>query len=198
MKLNFRRGNGLIPAIIQDARTNVVLMLAYMNEESLKKTQKTGKVTFFSRGRNKLWVKGETSGNYLLLKEIRPDCDSDTLLIKAEPVGPACHTGSDTCFQEQNITTASFLYQLEEIIKDRKENPSEKSYTSSLFKKGMRKIAQKVGEEATEVVIDAIDNQDERLKEEISDLLYHLLVLMSEKNLPLEEIERVLANRHSK
>lgn len=198
MKLNYKRGNGLIPAIVQDAKTKVVLMLAYMNEEAVKLTKKTGKVTFFSRGRNKLWVKGETSGNYLLLKEIISDCDSDTLLIKAEPVGPACHTGSDTCFKEKNIATGSFLFQLEDIILDRKKNPSTKSYTSSLFKKGLRKIAQKVGEEATEVVIDAIDNRDDLLKEEISDLLYHLLVLLAEKNISLSEIETVLAARHSK
>ena len=198
MKLNYKRGNGLIPAIVQDAKTNVVLMLAYMNEEAVDRTKKTGKVTFFSRSRNKLWVKGETSGNYLLLKEIISDCDSDTLLIKAEPVGPVCHTGNDTCFKEENIATESFLYQLENIIRDRKKNPSAKSYTSSLFKKGLRKIAQKVGEEATEVVIDAIDNQDDLLKEEISDLLYHLLVLMVEKDVSLAEIESVLATRHSK
>jgi phosphoribosyl-AMP cyclohydrolase / phosphoribosyl-ATP pyrophosphohydrolase len=198
MKLNYKRGNGLLPAIVQDAKTNVVLMLAYMNEEALKLTKKTGKVTFFSRGRNKLWVKGETSGNYLLLKEIISDCDSDTILIKAEPVGPVCHTGNDTCFKEANIAAGSFLYQLENIIRDRKKNPSAKSYTASLFKKGLRKIAQKVGEEATEVVIDAIDNQDDLLKEEISDLLYHLLVLMAEKDISLAEIESVLAHRHSK
>jgi phosphoribosyl-ATP pyrophosphohydrolase/phosphoribosyl-AMP cyclohydrolase len=198
MKLNYKRGNGLIPAIVQDAKTNVVLMLAYMNEEALDRTKKTGKVTFFSRSRNKPWVKGETSGNYLLLKEIISDCDSDTLLIKAEPVGPVCHTGNDTCFKEENIATESFLYQLENIIRDRKNNPSAKSYTSSLFKKGLRKIAQKVGEEATEVVIDAIDNQDDLLKEEISDLLYHLLVLLAEKDISLSEIETVLAVRHSK
>ena len=133
-----------------------------------------------------------------MLKEIISDCDSDTLLIKAEPVGPVCHTGNDTCFREENITTGSFLYRLEDIIRDRKNNPSAKSYTSSLFKKGLRKIAQKVGEEATEVVIDAIDNQDDLLKEEISDLLYHLLVLMVEKDVSLAEIETVLATRHSK
>jgi phosphoribosyl-ATP pyrophosphohydrolase/phosphoribosyl-AMP cyclohydrolase len=198
MKLNYKRGNGLIPAIIQDANTNVVLMLAYMNAEAVKLTKKTGRVTFFSRGRNKIWVKGETSGNYLQLKEIISDCDSDTLLIKAEPVGPVCHTGSETCFKEKNSIKESFLFQLETIIRDRKNNPSPKSYTSSLFKKGLRKISQKVGEEATEVVIDAIDNRDDLLKEEISDLLYHLLVLLAEKNISLAEIETVLAARHAK
>ena len=198
MKLNYKRGNGLIPAIIQDAKTNVVLMLAYMNDESLEVTKRTGKVTFYSRSRNRLWTKGETSGNYLLMKEILPDCDSDTLLIKAEPQGPACHTGSDTCFNEENKTAGSFLYQLEEIITDRKKNPSKKSYTSSLFRKGLRKIAQKVGEEATEVVIDAIDEQNDTLKEEIADLIYHLFVLMAEKNISLNEIESVLVRRHAK
>ena len=198
MKLNYKRGNGLIPAIVQDAKTNVVLMLAYMNDESLKVTKKTGKVTFYSRSRNRLWTKGETSGNYLLMKEIIPDCDSDTLLIKAEPQGPACHTGSDTCFNEENKAAGSFLYQLENIITDRKINPSKKSYTSSLFRKGLRKIAQKVGEEATEVVIDAIDEQNDTLKEEIADLIYHLFVLMAEKDLSLNEIESVLVRRHAK
>lgn len=198
MKLNYKRGNGLVPAIIQDAETNVVLMLAYMNDESLRVTKDTGKVTFYSRSRNRLWTKGETSGNHLIMKEILTDCDSDTLLIKVEPKGPACHTGSDTCFNEENKSAHSFLYQLEKIIADRKRNPSKKSYTSSLFQKGLRKIAQKVGEEATEVIIDAIDNQDKLLKEEISDLLYHLLVLMAEKNISLKEIESVLTKRHSK
>ncbi len=198
MKLNYKRGNGLIPAIVQDAKTGVVLMLAYMNDESLEVTKKTGKVTFFSRSRNRLWTKGETSGNYLLMKEIIPDCDSDTLLIKAEPQGPACHTGSDTCFNEKNKAAGSFLYQLEEIITDRKINPSKKSYTSSLFRKGLRKIAQKVGEEATEVVIDAIDKQNDTLKEEISDLIYHLFVLMAEKDISLNDIEAILVKRHSK
>ena len=198
MKLNYKRGNGLIPAIVQDAKTNVVLMLAYMNDESLKVTKKTGKVTFYSRSRNRLWTKGETSGNYLLMKEIIPDCDSDTLLIKAEPQGPACHTGSDTCFNEENKAAGSFLYQLENIITDRKINPSKKSYTSSLFRKGLRKIAQKVGEEATEVVIDAIDEQNDTLKEEIADLIYHLFVLMAEKDISLNEIESVLVRRHAK
>jgi phosphoribosyl-ATP pyrophosphohydrolase/phosphoribosyl-AMP cyclohydrolase len=198
MKLNYKRGNGLIPAIIQDAKTGVVLLLAYMNDESLKVTKKTGKVTFFSRSHNRLWTKGETSGNYLLLKEIIPDCDYDTLLIKAEPQGPACHTGSDTCFNEENKAAGSFLYQLEKIITDRKINPSKKSYTSSLFRKGLRKIAQKVGEEATEVVIDAIDKQSDTLKEEISDLIYHLFVLMAERDISLNEIESILVKRHSK
>ncbi len=198
MKLNYKRGNGLIPAIIQDAETNIVLMLAYMNDESLKVTKDTGKVTFYSRSRNRLWTKGETSGNHLIMKEILTDCDSDTLLIKVEPKGPACHTGSDTCFNEENKPGSSFLYQLEKIIADRKKNPSKKSYTTSLFQKGLRKIAQKVGEEATEVVIDAIDNRDDLLKEEISDLLYHILVLMAEKNISLKEIESVLTKRHSK
>lgn len=198
MKLNYKRGSGLIPAIIQDAKTNIVLMLAYMNEQSLKTTRKTGRVTFYSRSRDRLWTKGETSGNYLIMKEILPDCDSDTLLIKVEPVGPACHTGSDTCFNEENKYNGSFLYQLEKIIDDRKKKPTNKSYTSSLFKKGLHKIAQKVGEEAVEVIIDAIDNKKNLLKEEISDLLYHLLVLMAEKEITLQDIEVVLKKRHLK
>ena len=198
MKLNYKRGNGLIPAIVQDAKTGVVLMLAYMNDESLEVTKKTGKVTFFSRSRSRLWTKGETSGNYLLMKEIIPDCDSETLLIKVEPQGPACHTGSDTCFNEENKAAGSFFYQLEKIMTDRKINPSKNSYTSSLFRKGLRKIAQKVGEEATEVVIDAIDKQSDTLKEEISDLIYHLFVLMAEKDISLNDIESILVRRHSK
>lgn len=197
MKLKFERDNGLLPAIIQDADTGKVLMLAYMNAESLEITKKTGKVTFYSRSRKRLWIKGETSGNFLKLKEILHDCDADTLLVKAVPNGPACHTGSDTCFNETNTRQSSFLQILEKIIAKRKAYPSKKSYTSSLFEKGIRKIAQKVGEEATEVVIDAIDNKPELLKEEIADLLYHLLVLMAEKEIELADIEQVLRKRHS-
>src|ERR1051325_1402804 len=167
MKPDFSKQN-LIPAIIQDADTNVVLMLGYMNEEAFVKTQKENRVTFFSRSQNRLWTKGETSGNFLNVKKILVDCDSDTILIKANPVGPACHTGADTCFNEKN--SASFLLKLQEIIKDRKNNPSEKSYTASLFKEGINKIAQKVGEEATEVIIEAKDNDAEKFKNEAADL----------------------------
>lgn len=198
MNANFEKGNGLVPAIIQDEMTNKVLMLGYMNEEALTKTKKIGKVTFFSRSKNRLWTKGETSENYLLVKDIKMDCDQDTILIKATPKGPTCHTGADTCFNELNTQQSDFLFQLEKIISDRKEYPSEKSYTSSLFKSGINKIAQKVGEEATEVVIDAMDNNRERLKEETADLLYHLLVLLVEKEISLSEVSELLEKRHTK
>ena len=173
-------------------------MLGYMNEEALTKTEEIGKVTFFSRSKNRLWTKGETSMNYLMVKDIIEDCDCDTLLIKAEPQGPTCHTGADTCFNELNTQQNDFLFQLEKIISDRKKNPSEKSYTASLFEAGINKIAQKVGEEATEVVIDAMDNNRERLKEETADLLYHLLVLLAEKGISLTEVSELLEKRHTK
>ncbi len=198
MNVDFNKGNGLVPVIVQHYKTNTVLMLGYMNEEALEKTKKLGKATFFSRSKNRLWAKGETSGNFLIVKNILVDCDQDTILIKADPKGPTCHTGSDTCFDEVIKSNDDFLYQLEDIISDRKSNPTEKSYTASLFQKGINKIAQKVGEEATEVVIDAIDNNRERLKEETADLLYHLLVLLAEKNISLDEISEVLRNRHLK
>ena len=198
MNIDFNKGNGLVPAIVQHYKTNTVLMLGYMNEEALEKTKELGRATFFSRSKNRLWTKGETSENYLIVKDILIDCDQDTILIKADPQGPTCHTGSDTRFNEVVKPNDDFLYQLEEIISDRKDNPTEKSYTTSLFQKGISKIAQKVGEEATEVVIDAIDNNNERLKEETADLLYHLLVLLAEKNISLNEISDVLRNRHSK
>jgi phosphoribosyl-ATP pyrophosphohydrolase/phosphoribosyl-AMP cyclohydrolase len=172
-------------------------MLGYMNAEAFEKTKELGKVTFFSRSKNRLWTKGETSGNFLILKNILIDCDRDTILVKAEPLGPTCHTGSDTCFNEAIPEEHDFLYQLEKIILDRKKNPTEKSYTAFLFKKGINKIAQKVGEEATEVVIEAMDNNVELLKEETSDLLYHVLVLLAEKNISLMDISKVLRNRHS-
>lgn len=198
MNVDFTKGNGLVPAIVQDQKSNKVLMLGYMNEEALEETKKLGKATFFSRSKNRLWTKGETSGNYLIVKDILIDCDQDTILIKADPQGPTCHTGNDTCFNEEVKSNNDFLYQLEEIISDRKNNPTDESYTASLFKKGINKIAQKVGEEATEVVIDAMDNNRERLKEETSDLLYHLLVLLAEKEISLDEISEVLKLRHLK
>ncbi len=198
MTIDFEKGNGLVPVIIQHYQTNTVLMLGYMNEEALQKTKEIGKATFFSRSKNRLWTKGETSGNHLIVKDILIDCDQDTILIKADPIGPTCHTGNDTCFNEVVKQNNDFLYQLEEIILDRKNNPSEKSYTNSLFQKGINKIAQKVGEEATEVVIEAMDDNNELLKEETSDLLYHLLVLLAEKNISLNEISEVLRNRHTK
>lgn len=193
MQPDFKK-HELIPAIIQDAETNVVLMLGYMNEEAFAKTQKENRVTFFSRSKNRLWTKGETSGNFLNVKNILLDCDNDTILIKAIPVGPACHTGSDTCFNEKN--TGNFLSKLQQIIKDRKNNPSEKSYTASLFKEGINKIAQKVGEEATEVIIEAKDNDSEKFKNESADLLFHLLVLLEAKNVSLNEVIEVLEKRH--
>lgn len=198
LKINFEKGDGLVPVIVQHYKTNTVLMLGYMNEEALEKTKELGKATFFSRSKNRLWTKGETSNNFLIVKDILIDCDQDTILIKADPQGPTCHTGSDTCFDEVVKSNNDFLYQLEDIISDRKNNPTEKSYTAFLFQKGVNKIAQKVGEEATEVVIEAIDNNRERLKEETADLLYHLLVLLAEKNISLDEISEVLWNRHSK
>ncbi len=197
-KIDFNKGDGLVPVIIQHYKTNTVLMLGYMNEEALQKTKEIGKATFFSRSKKRLWTKGETSGNHLIVKDILVDCDKDTILIKADPIGPTCHTGSDTCFNEVIDSNNDFLYQLEKIIADRKNNPTDKSYTASLFKKGINKIAQKVGEEATEVVIEAMDNNIELLKEESSDLLYHLLVLLAEKKISLNEISDVLRKRHSK
>ncbi|MDA3860455.1 MAG: bifunctional phosphoribosyl-AMP cyclohydrolase/phosphoribosyl-ATP diphosphatase HisIE [Melioribacteraceae bacterium] len=196
--IDFEKGDGLVPTIIQHYETNRVLMLGYMNDEALQKTSELGKATFFSRSKKRLWTKGESSGNFLIVKDILIDCDQDTILIKAEPIGPTCHTGSNTCFNETIKSNDDFLYQLEEIISERKNNPSDNSYTASLFKKGINKIAQKVGEEATEVVIEAMDNNIELLKEETSDLLYHLLVLLAEKNISLNEISDVLRKRHSK
>lgn len=198
MDLDFNKGDGLIPAIIQDATTNKVLMLGYMNEASLAATHQSGKVTFFSRSKNRLWTKGETSGNFLLVEEVIADCDKDTLLIKANPVGPACHTGADTCFNEKNADAISFLTHLTKTIEDRKTSTPDASYTSSLFAKGINKVAQKVGEEAVEVVIEAMDNNIDLLKSESADLLFHLMVLLSHKNLTLADVVEVLEQRHKK
>jgi phosphoribosyl-AMP cyclohydrolase / phosphoribosyl-ATP pyrophosphohydrolase len=198
MKIDFKKyTDGLVPAIIQDAATNKVLMLGFMNEEALVKTQEQNKVTFFSRSKNILWTKGEESGNFLLLKEIKVDCDNDTLLVKVNPVGPVCHTGSDTCWNEENIND-NFLLQLEQIITNRKKNPSDKSYISSLFKKGINKIAQKVGEEAVELVIEAKDDNDLLFKNEAADLLFHYLILLQAKGCTLNDITNVLKERHTK
>jgi len=196
MKIDFLKNNGLVPVIIQDFFTGKVLMLGYMNQEAYHKTNEDKKVTFYSRSRQELWTKGETSGNELLVKEILIDCDSDTLLIKAKPTGPVCHTGKDTCFNEKNDINADFLYSLEKIILDRRESAPEESYTAKLFIGGLNKITQKVGEEATEVVIAALNENDEQFKEETADLLYHLLVLLQAKGVSLNEINNVLANRH--
>ncbi len=195
MRIDFDKGNGLVPAIIQDALNGRVLMLGYMNREALSKTEREGRVTFYSRSKKRLWTKGETSGNFLTVREIVTDCDGDTLLIKARPAGPVCHTGSDTCFNEHSAK--GFLYKLQDIIADRKNNPSAQSYTSALFEKGVNKIAQKVGEEATELVIEAMDNNDTLFKNETADLLFHLLVLLQQRGVLLEEIEEILAQRHA-
>ena len=196
MNINFKKGNGLVPAIVQDERSNKVLMLGYMNEEAYKKTLETKRVTFYSRSRETLWTKGESSGNFLDLVSLSVDCDGDTLLVKALPEGPVCHTGDDTCFGDTNQDLTYFINELEKIIADRKANPSSSSYTNKLFEKGISRIAQKVGEEATEVIIEAMANNKELLKEEISDLIYHLLVLMSARDISLADINLTLKNRH--
>jgi phosphoribosyl-AMP cyclohydrolase / phosphoribosyl-ATP pyrophosphohydrolase len=189
--------DGLVPAIIQDDTTGKVLMLGFMNEAAVAKTQELQKVTFFSRSKNRLWTKGEESGNYLLLKDIKVDCDNDTLLIKAIPQGPTCHTGADTCWNEKNESD-NFLLQLEKIIADRKNNPSEKSYTSSLLKKGINKIAQKVGEEAVELVIEAKDDNKDLFLGEAADLLFHYLILLQAKGYALQDVIEVLQQRHTR
>ena len=186
--------DGLMPVIIQDSISNKVLMLGFMNEESFAKTNADGKVTFFSRSKQRLWTKGETSNNFLLVKEIIVDCDNDTLLVKASPTGPVCHTGADTCFNENNSSFS--LEKLEGIIADRKNKPSASSYTSSLFAKGINKIAQKVGEEAVELVIESKDDYKEKFLGEAADLLYHYLVLLQAKNYKLQDVINVLAQRH--
>jgi len=195
MDLQFEKySDGLIPVIVQDFRSNTVLMLGFMNAEALEKTRELGKLTFFSRSKQRLWTKGETSGNFLLLKEILVDCDNDTLLIKAEPVGPVCHTGADTCFNEKN--ELDFLNELTNIIKNRFENRSERSYTSGLFDKGINKVAQKVGEEAVELVIEAKDNNDDLFLNEAADLLFHYMILLQAKGFTLDDVKKVLAERH--
>jgi phosphoribosyl-AMP cyclohydrolase / phosphoribosyl-ATP pyrophosphohydrolase len=196
--LDFEKySDGLMPAIIQDDATGKVLMLGFMNEAAVAKTQELQKVTFFSRSKNRLWTKGEESGNFLLLKDIKADCDNDTLLIKATPQGPICHTGADTCWNEENKSD-NFLLQLEQIISDRKNNPSDKSYTSSLFAKGINKIAQKVGEEAVEIVIEAKDDNNDLFLGEAADLLFHYLILLQAKDFSLQDVIEVLKQRHNK
>jgi len=193
-KINFKKSNGLIPAIIQDSQTNKVLMLAYMNEEAFLKTMETKLVTFYSRSRKTLWTKGETSGNFLKMESIKLDCDQDTLLIKVKPEGPVCHTGTDTCFEENNKADG-FLYQLEKVIQDRRNEDEDKSYTASLFKKGINKIAQKVGEEAVELVIESKDDNKKLFLNEAADLMYHYLVLLAAKGFELEDVVDVLKSR---
>ena len=196
-ELDFTKLNGLIPAVIQDNTTLKVLMLGFMNEEALAKTEETGKVTFFSRTKNRLWTKGEESGNFLNVVSIASDCDNDTLLIKVNPVGPTCHTGSDTCWDEKNEESdIMFLEYLQDFIDQRKKEMPEGSYTTSLFTKGTRKITQKVGEEAVETIIGAMANDDENFLYEGADLLYHLIVLLTHKGYRIEDLAKELKKRH--
>ena len=196
MDIDFEKMGGLLPAIIQDNVTRKVLMLGFMNKEAYDKTVETGKVTFWSRTRNCLWTKGETSGNFLNVKEILLDCDKDTLLIKARPEGPVCHTGADTCWNEQNSVDLNFLSYLQDFIDRRFREMPEGSYTTSLFKSGVNRMAQKVGEEAVETVIEATNGTDDRLIYEASDLIYHLIVLLTSKGHRIEELAAELVKRH--
>lgn len=193
-ELNFNKLGGLIPCVVQDSVTNVVLMLGFMNNEALQKTLAEKKITFFSRSKQRLWTKGETTGNFLHLVSIMPDCDNDTLLIKVRPQGAVCHTGSDTCFREKNNSDA--LHFLEQIIQERKQKPKEGSYTNRLLNSGINKVAQKVGEEAVELVIEAKDNNRELFLNEAADLMYHFLVLLAAKGHSLSEVEQLLRQRH--
>ena len=198
MKIDFSKyADGLVPAIVQDYSTNKVLMLGFMNEEALKETERQGKVTFYSRSKQRLWTKGEESGNFLELKSIAVDCDNDTLLIKAHPLGPVCHTGADTCWSERNHSNDFLLY-LEDIIRLRKQASPDESYVARLFAKGINKVAQKVGEEAVELVIEAKDENDELFLEEEADLLFHYLLLLNAKGHNLQRVIEVLQKRHSK
>src|SRR5690554_4332804 len=194
--IDFAKVGGLVPTIVQDAFSKEVLMLGYVNEEALEKTIETGKVTFYSRTKQRLWTKGESSGNFLILKDIKLDSNHDTQLTTAEPVGPVCHRGTGTCFGEKNKSKTAFIDKLRATIKDRKQNPSDKSYTASLFAKGINKVAQKVGEEAVEIVIEAKDDNKELFLGEAADLLYHYLVLLEAKDYELEEVMAVLMERH--
>lgn len=197
MEIDFDKLGGLVPAIVQDARTKNVLMLGFMNREAYDKTIATGKVTFWSRSRNCLWTKGETSGNYLNLIEVKNDCDKDTLLVKAIPDGPTCHTGTDTCWGEDNSSNPLlFLTELQDFIEKRHEEMPEGSYTTSLFKKGINRIAQKVGEEALETVIEATNGSNDKMVYEASDMLYHLIVMLTEKGLRIEDVANELQKRH--
>lgn len=197
MNINFEKMNGLVPAIIQDSITKNVLMLGFMNEEAYQKTLATKRVTFYSRSRKCLWTKGETSGNYLELVSMKPDCDNDTLLVKVIPHGPTCHTGTDTCWGEENKRNPLlFLSELQDFINKRHEEMPEKSYTTSLFKDGTNRMAQKVGEEALEAVIEAVSGNDDRLIYECSDMFYHLVVLLTSKGLRIEQVAAELAERH--
>lgn len=196
MELDFNKMNGLVPAIIQDNHTKKVLMLGFMNQEALDKTIETGKVTFFSRTKNRLWTKGEESGNFLNVVSIKEDCDKDTLLIMVNPVGPVCHTGTDTCWGEKNDEPIMFLSYLQDFITKRYEEMPEKSYTTSLFQAGINRMAQKVGEEAVETVIEATNGTDDRLIYEASDMIYHLIVLLTSKGMRIEDLATELKKRH--
>lgn len=196
MTLDFEKMGGLVPAIVQDNNTGKVLMLGFMNEEAYETTRETGKVTFFSRTKNRIWMKGETSGNTLQVVNILADCDNDTLLIKAVPSGPVCHTGADTCFGEKNTEDIMFLKYLQNFIERRRQEMPEGSYTTSLFTKGVNRMAQKVGEEAVETVIEATNGTEEGFIYEASDLVYHLIVLLASKGLRLEDLARELQKRH--
>jgi phosphoribosyl-ATP pyrophosphohydrolase/phosphoribosyl-AMP cyclohydrolase len=196
MNIDFKKGNGLVPVVIQDNNTLQVLMVGYMNEEALLKTDKEKIVTFFSRSRNKLWTKGETSGNYLHVTEISTDCDNDSVLIKVNPAGPVCHTGNTSCFNE--TTAKGFIYKLEHIINQRIDDDNINSYTNKLYRQGINKVAQKVGEEAVELIIEAKDDNIGLFSNEAADLLYHFLVLLKAKGVNLTSIEEVLANRQKK
>jgi len=195
--MDFNKMNGLVPAIIQDADTNKVLMLGFMNREALDQTRKEGKVTFYSRTRKRLWTKGEESGNFLHVVEMLEDCDRDTLLVKVHPDGPVCHTGSDTCFDERNREDPGFLFRLQDLIHQRKEELPEGSYTSSLFRAGMNQIARKVGEEAIELLIESKDRHDDLFLNESADLVYHLLVLLSARGFGIMDVIKVLQERHA-
>ena len=193
MKIDFNKGNGLVPVIIQNANTLKVLMLGYMNEEAYQKTLLENKVTFFSRSKNRLWTKGEESGNTLMVKDMKIDCDNDTILISAFPKGPTCHTGATSCFNDE--TSKGFLYQLEDTINQRIDDNDEKSYTNQLYRRGINKVAQKVGEEAVELVIEAKDNNPDLFKNEAADLMYHYLILLKAKGFKMADIEDVLKGR---
>lgn len=198
MDIDFEKMNGLVPAIIQDNKTRKVLMLGFMNKEAYEKTIKTGKVTFWSRSRKCLWTKGETSGNFLNLVSMKADCDNDTLLIQAEPMGPTCHKGTDTCWGESNdYNPVHFFSELQDFINKRHEEMPEGSYTTSLFRKGTSRIAQKVGEEALETVIEAVSGSNEKLIYEAGDMLYHLIVLLADKGLRIEDVAAELLKRHN-
>lgn len=198
MKVDFSKDkDGLVPAIVQDAETNTVLMLGYMNEEALEKTRELKKVTFFSRSKQRLWTKGEESGNFLHLVDIKSDCDHDSLLVRVRPAGPVCHTGTDTCWGVKNEKNSGFLAELETVIASRKANQQdEKSYVASLFRSGINKVAQKVGEEAVEVVIEAKDDNEELFLNESADLLFHYLILLQAKGYKLDDVVKVLEGRH--